>query len=91
MLCGAATGSDHKRMRNYTFCTTTIAQNVSLRMIDRATGSDVTTKGSLGCAHAQRGVPVLSWGVFTGNDVTPKGWKGVEKCTDFSVTFPGRC
>jgi hypothetical protein len=41
-----------------TFCTTTIVQNVSLHIIDRATGSDVTPKGF----PRVRACPTGSWG-----------------------------
>jgi hypothetical protein len=47
IACACATG---------TFCTTTIVVVPSC-MTDRATGSDVTRRGSLGCAHAQLGFP----------------------------------
>ena len=79
MLCGGVTGSDRVRMHNDTFCTTTIAQNVSLRMTVRATGSDVTPKGFPSVCACATGVPALLSGVFIGNYVTPKG---VERCAD---------
>ena len=51
-------------------------------MTDRATGSDVTRRGSLGCAHAQLGFPRIFLTIVvplrvtdraTRSDVTPNG------------------
>jgi hypothetical protein len=75
------TGSDGVRMHNRfpRFFLTIVVQNVPLRMIDMATGSDVikrhvNLRGSLGrvwCAHAQSGVVQYPpyWSFFTGSDV----------------------
>ena len=66
-------GSDRLRMRNGTFCST-VVQNVSLRMTDRATEGHVTPKGFPLVGVCATWFPAL----FSGNDVTPKGWKGAR-------------
>ena len=66
-----------------TLCTTTIVvvQHVSLRMTDRATGSDVTPKGVPSGARMRNrklgggGVPALFSGALTRNDVTRRAKK----------------
>ena len=68
---------------------------VPLRMTDKAIGSDMTPKGSLGCAHGSRqfgGVPVLSSGVLTGNDVTrriPSDARMRNRKFGFTILFSG--
>ena len=70
IVCACATGSDVTATG--TFCTTTIVvvQDVSLRMTDRTTRSNVTTE-----SWGSR----TFFGCLTGNDVTRSAKKKIKK------------